>query len=107
MTLATRLTGDLAEKFFNTDHFAVAGSYSNLANAGTHPTNASTVNGIFDNEYGEVNGMAATRPVFMVESTDVSDATDGAKLTVNSVVYTIRVVQPDGTGVTTLILEAD
>lgn len=105
MTLSTQLTSDLSD-FFDTDEFAVAGLYSALADAGTHPTDATTINGIFDEKYVEINGMGSVRPTFTCATSDVSDASDGAKITIDSTVYTVRSPQQDGTGVTMLILEA-
>jgi len=105
MTLSSLITSDLS-LLIDTEDFAVEGSYSNAADAATHPTNASTVNGIFDEKYVEVNGMGAVRPTFTCATSDVSDAGDGAKVTISGVVYTVRSPQPDGTGVTMLVLEA-
>ena len=98
MTLASRLTTDLDAKFFDPNDFAVTASYGALA---------TEINGIFENQFGEFGGMAATRPTFICRTSDVSDAVDGTALTIAGVAYTIRVVENDGTGVTVLILELD
>lgn len=86
--------------FFDVDDFGVAGNY----NSGT------TVNGIFDNEYflqaeGGV-GIESSNPAFLCRTADVSSAAHGDTLVVSSVSYAVVGVHPDGTGVTTLILEA-
>jgi hypothetical protein len=93
------------EVFFSADDFGVTATYTPLGGS------ASNVKGIFDNEFfeaavGEV-GVAIQQPRFVCRSSDISTAVEGDALTVNSVAYTIRVVQPDGTGVTTLVLEED
>lgn len=93
------------EVFFSADDFGVTATYTPLGGS------ASNVKGIFDNEFfeaavGEV-GVAIQQPRFVCRSSDISAAVEGDALTVNSVAYTIRVVQPDGTGVTTLVLEED
>ena len=49
--------------------------------------------------------MAVRQPRFNCRTADVSGAVDGDALTVNSTAYTIRVVDHDGTGMTTLALE--
>ena len=93
------------EVFFSADDFGVTATYTPLGGS------ASNVKGIFDNEFfeaavGEV-GVAIQQPRFVCRSSDISTAVEGDALIVNSVDYTIRVVQPDGTGVTTLVLEQD
>jgi hypothetical protein len=91
--------------FFDADDFGVTASYTPSGGS------ASNVKGIFDNEFfeagvGEV-GVAIQQPRFVCRTSDVSAAAEGDAITINSVAYTIRVVQPDGTGVTTLVLEED
>ena len=87
--------------FFDVDDFGVAGNY----NSGT------TVNGIFDNEYygaaegGEVS-LESSNPAFLCRSADVPSAAHSDTLVGNSASYVVIGVQPDGTGMTALILEA-
>jgi len=104
MTLSTLLLSDLPT-LTAVDDFGIALLYSAQADAGTHPTNATAITGIFDNQYSEINGMGAVRPQITCATADVSDASDGAKITADSVVYTVRSPQHDGTGVSVLILE--
>ena len=94
-------TADERAIFFNVDDFGVAATYA-----------GGTVNGIFDNEYFEADagGMVAVaiqQPRFLCRAADVSSAAEGDAIVINSVDYTIRIVQPDGTGMTTLVLEED
>ena len=69
-----------------------------------------TVNGVFDEGYvvvdvgGQVQ-VANVAPQLQCATSDVSSADKGDAITVNSVAYTVAEVHPDGTGVTTLILE--
>jgi hypothetical protein len=81
--------------FFNTADFAVSAT---LAGA--------SVNGIFDAGYfeplGEVEGV---QPRFTLPTSSASSAAHGQALVIGSTTYKVRGVQPDGTGVTTLILE--
>lgn len=69
-----------------------------------------TVKGIFDNDYIEVDtggnvGFAMLQPRFMCKTADVSTVTEDATLVTGGVTYKIKVVKPDGTGMTELILE--
>lgn len=92
--------------FFEADDFAVAATYTPVGGA------SSTVNGIFDNEFFEADAggfvaVATQQPRFVCKTSDVASAAEGDALIVNAVNYTIRIVQPDGTGTTTLVLEED
>ena len=91
--------------FFGTDDFGSAATYTPSGGS------ASTVNGIFDNDYALADplggvGVGSSDPRFICRTSDVSAAANGDALVVNSVTYTIRNVEDDGTGVTTLVLEA-
>jgi len=70
------------------------------------------VNGIFDNDFVEVDagggvGIALQQPRFVCRTADVSTASEGDATVISPVNYTIRIVQDDGTGMTTLVLEKD
>lgn len=71
---------------------------------------STTISGIFDNEYigvpsGDIDVESAS-PAFTCQTSDVPSADHGDTLVVNSVTYTVRGVQPDGTGITVLLLES-
>ena len=92
--------------FVNVDDFGVAATYTPSGGG------SSTVNGIFDNDFIEVDagggvGVALQQPRFHCRTSDVSSASEGDALVVSGVNYTIRIVQDDGTGMTMLILEKD
>ena len=93
--------------FFDTDDFAAASNYTPLGGS------ASTVNGIFDNEYFEVDplsgvGVVSAQPRFVCTTADLpSGAASGDAITIDGTAYTVRVIQPEGTGVTSLVLEKD
>lgn len=65
--------------------------------------------GIFTDPYamGSVGGlgMATVRPTFALASSDVPADPVGLQLVVGGVSYGIADAQPDGSGVTTLLLE--
>ena len=70
----------------------------------------STITGIFDNDYAEVDaggmvGFAMQQPRLMVRTSDVASATEGDTFVVSGVTYLSRVVQDDGTGMTFIVLE--
>lgn len=90
--------------FVNVDDFGVVATYTPSGGA------SSTVNGIFDNDFIEVDagggvGVALQQPRFHCRTADVSSASEGDALVVSGTNYTIRIVQDDGTGMTMLVLE--
>lgn len=69
-----------------------------------------TVKGIFDEAYAEIDaggtvGFATASPRFVCRSCDICGAEDADTITIGSDVFNIRVLQPDGTGMTELVLE--
>ena len=90
--------------FFDVDDFGVTATY-------TRGATPSTVIGIFDNTYVTVDiaevGYASAEPEFLMQSSQVpSGAIPGDTLTVNATAYIIRNIEPDGTGITRLRLQA-
>jgi len=99
-------TADDRAVFVSVDDFGVAATYTPAGGV------ASTVNGIFDNDFVEVDAgggvaVALQQPRFHCRTADVSSAAEGDALVVSAVNYTIRIVQDDGTGMTMLVLERD
>ncbi len=99
MTFKSDLTDDL-DIFFDNSEFAIDILY-----------NAATIQGIFDNEFFEVVegsiGVETTIPRVLVKSSDVVGAAHDETMTINSIDYNIVGVQPDGTGLTLIILSVD
>jgi len=90
-------------EFLNTDDFAVEATFTPSVG------DAATIYGIFDAEYvtidpGGTVGISTAAPVFQARTVDVVGAYGGT-LAVNSTTYDIIEVRPDGTGMTTLILQ--
>jgi hypothetical protein len=90
--------------FFETDDFAVDATFTPVGGA------ASTVKGIFDKEYLEMESggsvaFAINQPRFVCATSDVSTAAEGDAIVISATDYKIVVVQDDGTGTTTLVLE--
>ena len=92
--------------FFDTDDFALAGTYVKAGGG------SSTVNGIMDKAFVEVGGFGSVgviqaEPRFTVRTASLpSGAAEGDAVTIDSVAYTVRVIERDGTGVAVLVLEA-
>jgi hypothetical protein len=91
--------------FVNTDDFGVAATYTKAAGG------ASTVNGIFDNNFVEVTvdtgvPIASTTPGFTMRTADLpSGYAPGDTIAISGTTYNVRVVKNDGTGITVLVLE--
>lgn len=99
-------TADRAS-MLSADEFGVTATFTH---AGGSPA---AITGIFDNDWldldleGEV-GVSSRSPRFLCRSADLDaagGANDGDSLVVAGVTYRIRIVKPDGTGVTELKLE--
>ena len=80
--------------FFDTDEHATAATY-----------NASTVNGIFEDQFVSVGGIESSKPTFTCAEADVTGIKNGDTLIVNSVDYKVVGTQPDGTGMMFLVLQ--
>lgn len=84
------------EAFFSTQEFAL----DVLWNGTT------TVHGIFDAGYAEPMGVAESySPTLTVRAAQTPAIKHGDTLVVSGTTYKVRGVQPDGTGITVLILE--
>jgi hypothetical protein len=98
-TFKDDLTNDL-DIFFNSEEFAVDVTY-----------NAATIQGIFDAEFssaveGEM-GVESTVPQVLLKTSDVPSVAHNETMTINSVVYKVIGIQPDGTGMTLILLSED
>ena len=100
--MAIENDADLAE-FYSTDISGIAGTYTPAGGS------ASTVNGIFNNVYFEIPGgetsIEGKNATFNCRTSDISSVAHGDTLAVSGTTYTVRGIQPDGTGATTLVLE--
>ena len=72
---------------------------------------SSAITVIFDNEFIPVDtgasvSFAMQQPKALAITADVLSAAEGDTLAINGITYTIRIVMPDGTGMTELMLEA-
>jgi len=60
---------------------------------------------IFERPFVEVEGVESRQPVLIARTDDVDALAKDTSLTVQSVVYKLRRHEPDGTGITRLILK--
>lgn len=85
------------------DRLALLGDYSVSATI-----NGVAVTGIFDDRFKMVDELSqeieSTLPQLICRSIDVAGVTDGTSCIVNGVTYTVRTLEPDGTGMTRIIL---
>lgn len=100
--MAVETADDLTAMFAD---FGVTASYTPYGGA------TSSIIGIFDNDYRAVGAggtmdFAVSRPIFTCRTSDVSVAADGDAITIGGTDYLVVVVMNDGTGVTSMMLEA-
>ncbi len=81
---------------------------SRLSNAAV-TVDGAEVNGIFDNGYDlatvGLSGMASTQPTFTLSTSSVPASPVGTPVVVNGTNYLVAAHEPDGTGISRLILE--
>lgn len=87
-----------------TENLAVFFDAAEHATAAT--LDGDSVVGIFENRYVESLGaVAAAQPTYTLPTADAAAAAQGSALVIGATSYTVRNIQPDGTGVTTLELQ--
>jgi hypothetical protein len=97
MTLKADILTDIGTTFFNTDEFAVDATLNSVT----------AITGIFDNAFRLVNGVESYGPQILCASTDVSTAVQGSTVEIGGTTYFVSGIQPDGTGMTLLILSKE
>lgn len=85
-------------QYFRTEDFGVEASF--IVGATTY-----LVKGIFENIYSEDLSASGSIPTFTCATADVANLVKDAVITIESINYYLRVPKPDGTGVSTLVLE--
>ena len=89
----------------NVSDFGTTATYTLVAGG------SSSIIGIFDNEFFEADpqgnvAYASAQPRFLVQTSTLPSGADyGDSVVINSTTYKVRIIQPDGTGMTTLVLE--
>jgi len=90
--------------FFTTNDFGTDATFTPAGGA------ARAIVGVFDNPYlgADAGGMvefSATSPTFTARDVDFPGVAHGDQLVIDATTYLIREVMPDGTGITTVMLE--
>lgn len=87
---------------FTEDHTAFLGEdgFAVPASVG-----GSSVSVIFDHDYIDAQGVSGEHPIALCDDSDISSVSVGDAMAVNSGLYAVRSIEPDGTGMTILILE--
>lgn len=104
MSLKERLTADLPT-LFNLSEFADQATATPLDGA------PFTLDGLFDDAFEAISPVTGavelTRPQFVCRAADVAALRQNDWLEVGTVAYRIVGIEPDGTGVTRLLLSKD
>ena len=66
---------------------------------------AAQVEGIFDNAYLDALGFSGATPVFNCISSAVSGVAQGDAVAIGGINYTVIRIEPDGIGMTRLVLQ--
>jgi len=85
---------DFVERAFLTD-YAVAATVGGVA-----------CRGVFDAAYRDTLGMANAAPQLLVRESDLPTLAVGQSAVIPAGTFTVRAIEPDGTGMATLILES-
>jgi len=93
---------NVVDEFFNTDDFSQTATYTDPSGVPTE------IPVIFNAPFhiavvGDIQYMSK-EPSVICRSIDVADADTTTEIIIDSVTYKVIEVQPDGTGITTLIL---
>jgi hypothetical protein len=96
---------DFVEPFFANSPFTLAATYTASGDA------PKQITVIFDAPFQLTSAQGVeyqnAEPQCLARTSDVADANDQATILINTITYKVREVQPDGTGITRLILTRD
>lgn len=81
----------------------LAGFFADVGTAAT--VKGAAVTGIFDDAWQDALGVSGSSPSLLLPAASAGSATYGDTVVIGAVSYTIASVQPDGTGMTRLILQ--
>ena len=76
-----------------------------LANVAATLASGAVVSGILSKPSGAQMGIMSTSPELVAQTADLTSVANGQTITINAVAYTVRAIEPDGTGITRLTLE--
>ena len=93
MSIQDQMDDDL-DLFFDLEALAVSATVG-----------GATVSGIFDRPYKEDEMVAGYAPVLYCKTSAVTAVVEGTAVVIGGVNYEVAGIQPDGTGVTGLVLQ--
>jgi hypothetical protein len=76
-----------------------------LANVTATLASAVTISAILSKPSGGQMGIMSTSPELVAKTSDLATVANGQTITINAVAYTVRAIEPDGTGMTRITLE--
>lgn len=98
---------DVETMLSDTDGFGTLGIWTHTVDSEEVETE---VRGIFDDAFTGLSAytgqVETSSPQFSVASADVVGIEHGDTITINSQIYTVKGLQPDGTGLTVIILKS-
>lgn len=99
----------MAPRFADLESRVTGAVFARLANAVATFDGGSEVAGIFDQPYAQSDigsmGFESTRPTFKLPSNGIPSDVVGRSVTVRGASYQVVSHEPDGTGMSTLVLE--
>lgn len=75
------------------------------AKAAVYSGTGLTIKVYFDQPYAEVGDVESTRPMITCKSSDVPGVGHAATFTIEGTVWRVQSAQPDGTGITAVLLK--
>lgn len=99
----------MAPRFADLESRVSGAVFAHLSNAVAIFDGGREVAGIFDQAYALSNvgiGMAGVQPVFTTATAEIVGEAVGQTLWINSMAYVVAAHEPDGTGISRLLLEA-
>lgn len=95
----------MATSFSAVETAVNAAACAALANA-TLTWGALTADGVLDRSYADPLGLVSRSTRFVTLAAALPSIAQGASVSVAGIAYTVRNVEPDGSGVVSLLLEA-
>lgn len=78
---------------------------SSISNATATVSGGASFSVIFDSNYVDALGISTNQPAAVCADADCAGLTLGSVISIRGATYTVREPKPDGTGLTTLLLE--
>lgn len=95
---------------FAEDYTAYLADFGVIAQGGTCTVNGVSVEGIFDNDFGDIYSVDGTHPSLLIQTANMGSAVRGSAVVITGATSgnfsgTINGIEPDGQGMTRLRLQ--